>query len=160
QELDELEHGLFTYCLLDGLGGLADKNGDKKVTFEELVDYLGSEVPKLSHSKQHPNYSQTTVEVSDLALSVANYVGTGAPGSSAQYGVLQIRTPDVDGVLVAIDDTPVATLDTRTPRIVKLKAGSHKLAFSKGSMERSLLADVEPGKSKPVEVNLTFSRSD
>jgi uncharacterized caspase-like protein/tetratricopeptide (TPR) repeat protein len=160
QELDELEHGLFTYCLLDGLGGLADKNGDKKVTFEELVDYLGSEVPKLSHSKQHPNYSQTTVEVSDLALSVANYVGTGAASPSGQYGVLQIRTPDVDGVLVAIDDQPVATLDTRTPRIVKLKAGNHKLSFSKGSMERSLQADVEPGKSKPVEVNLTFSRSD
>lgn len=36
----EMKHGLFTYFFLKGLRGNADNNGDKKLTTQELYDYL------------------------------------------------------------------------------------------------------------------------
>jgi len=38
-------HSLFTYFFLKGLGGGADKNGDKTITTGEMKDYLEEEVP-------------------------------------------------------------------------------------------------------------------
>ncbi len=38
-------HSLFTYFFLKGLGGKADKNGDKKITTGEMKAYLQDEVP-------------------------------------------------------------------------------------------------------------------
>lgn len=42
---DDLKHGIFTYFLLKGLGGVADVDGDKAVTVEELFRYVYQEVP-------------------------------------------------------------------------------------------------------------------
>src|SRR5262245_31535824 len=52
--LDLKEHGLFTYALLDGLKGAADKEGyepDGLVTIGELTEYLGKTMPDLA--KKH-----------------------------------------------------------------------------------------------------------
>lgn len=38
-------HSLFTYFFLKGLGGAADKDGDKRITAGEMQAYLGREVP-------------------------------------------------------------------------------------------------------------------
>lgn len=42
---DDLKHGIFTYFVLKGLGGSADRNGDMAVTIQELYHYLAKEVP-------------------------------------------------------------------------------------------------------------------
>ena len=42
---DDLKHGIFSYFVLKGLGGMADGNGDKAVTVEELFAYVRREVP-------------------------------------------------------------------------------------------------------------------
>ena len=51
-------HGAFTKCVLDGLGGRADRapggNGDGVVTLDELVEYVQQEVPKLTDGRQTP----------------------------------------------------------------------------------------------------------
>ena len=39
-EKDDFNHGVFTYCLVEGLSGAADGNEDGKVTFDEIVQYL------------------------------------------------------------------------------------------------------------------------
>jgi hypothetical protein len=39
-----MEHGVFTYFLLKGLGGEADVNKNNAITFGELGDYVQSEV--------------------------------------------------------------------------------------------------------------------
>jgi len=41
---DEKRHGLFTYFFLKGLGGAADKNKDKKITYDELYTYLSDNI--------------------------------------------------------------------------------------------------------------------
>ena len=37
---DEKRHGLFTYFFLKAIGGTADKNNDKQVTFQEIQEYV------------------------------------------------------------------------------------------------------------------------
>jgi hypothetical protein len=37
---DDKHHGLFTYYFLKGLGGSADKNKDRKLTYDELFKYV------------------------------------------------------------------------------------------------------------------------
>ena len=43
---EDLRHGIFTYCVLKGLGGAADEGGDGAVTVSELYRYVEREVPR------------------------------------------------------------------------------------------------------------------
>ncbi|MHC4946315.1 MAG: caspase family protein, partial [Planctomycetota bacterium] len=45
-ELAALNHGIFTYCMLQGLRGEANLDGDEKVTLSELWLYLQGKVPE------------------------------------------------------------------------------------------------------------------
>jgi hypothetical protein len=47
----ERKHGLFTYFLLDGLKGAADKDGDGWISMEELFSYVRDNVAKVSRRK-------------------------------------------------------------------------------------------------------------
>lgn len=56
-------HGLFTYVLVEGLNGAADKegNGDKKISVKEASNYVVRFVPKISKEiwnfKQNPSFT-------------------------------------------------------------------------------------------------------
>ena len=54
QEKDELGHGVFTYYMLRGLDGKADRNGDNTITISELYEYVSKEVSKETKNTQHP----------------------------------------------------------------------------------------------------------
>jgi hypothetical protein len=45
-DLPEVEHGLFSYFLMRGLGGEADSDGDRAITVEELHGYVAGEVSR------------------------------------------------------------------------------------------------------------------
>lgn len=47
-------HGAFTYSVLRGLNGAADRDRDGFVTAGELIDFVTTDVPKLTHDRQHP----------------------------------------------------------------------------------------------------------
>jgi hypothetical protein len=47
-------HGVFTYYLLRGLGGQADRNHDRQVSVGELFDYVRVEVPQATSGNQTP----------------------------------------------------------------------------------------------------------
>jgi len=49
-EPTDLGHGLFTYYLLEGLAGKADRNGDGVVTVSELFPYLEDQVDRKSRA--------------------------------------------------------------------------------------------------------------
>ena len=62
-------HGVFTYFLLRGLKGEADKNHDGVVTAGELFAYLERAVPEATNGKQNPRAMQglaSTLVVSSL----------------------------------------------------------------------------------------------
>ncbi|HXG67002.1 MAG TPA: caspase family protein [Blastocatellia bacterium] len=158
-ERDDLNQGVFTYCLLEGLGGIADKDNDGKVTFNELTAYLRDEVPRLTDNKQHPKANTTAIEANYLPLSVVRYTDASVSGSK-DYGLLVVRTPDINGVQVSVDGAPVATMNTRTQYPLKVPAGARTLSFAKDGLKREIQLNVEAGRSRLVEVNLTFSESD
>ncbi|MDD5263263.1 MAG: PKD domain-containing protein [Candidatus Bipolaricaulis sp.] len=45
-ESPEVGHGVFTYCVIAGLRGAADLNGDRRVTAWELYEYVARAVPE------------------------------------------------------------------------------------------------------------------
>lgn len=47
-EFAKLGHGIFTYALLEGIGGAADTNKDQRLTIRELSTYIENKVPELS----------------------------------------------------------------------------------------------------------------
>jgi len=57
-EVGDLKHGLFTYALLEILGGELGDNGDSKITISEIKLYVEDRVPELSEkyrgSAQYP----------------------------------------------------------------------------------------------------------
>jgi len=46
---DDLKHGIFTYFVLKGLSGAADRDGDEAVTVAELFRYVEREVPRKAY---------------------------------------------------------------------------------------------------------------
>lgn len=53
-ESDQLRHGVFTYYLLEGLGGRADLDGDRVITIDEIYNYVSQKVPAATNQNQHP----------------------------------------------------------------------------------------------------------
>jgi len=53
-EKDELQHGVFTYFLIEGLKGKADADRDGMVTVDEAYNYVSQHVPAATSQEQHP----------------------------------------------------------------------------------------------------------
>jgi hypothetical protein len=53
-EKDELQHGVFTYYLLEGLRGKADLDRDAMITVDEAYRYVYEQVPAATGQEQHP----------------------------------------------------------------------------------------------------------
>ncbi len=47
-------HGVFSYYVIKGLEGAADENKDGVVDANELIQYVGTQVPSATGNKQHP----------------------------------------------------------------------------------------------------------
>lgn len=69
-EDDALQHGIFTYYLIEGLKGSADYDSDGLVTVDEAYRYVSYEVPKATAQEQHP-VKKGSVE-GQLVLGVVN----------------------------------------------------------------------------------------
>ena len=157
-ELDSLNAGVFTYSLLEGLRGNADTDNDGMVNFKELKDYVSDKVAELTERKQRPQSNTTTIGANYIPISLVRYGSPTSTGGS--YGTIVVRTPDLEGVEVSINGTVQDQLTSRTQSTIKVAAGTHTLSFSKGGIKRDIQTTVEPGKSKLVEVNLSFSEGD
>jgi uncharacterized caspase-like protein len=56
-ESQALGHGVFTYFLLEALGGEADADGNSLVTVPEVFSYVSRMVPENTGRRQHPTMS-------------------------------------------------------------------------------------------------------
>ena len=54
EERDDLQHGVFTFYLLQGLKGGADYNADGIITVDEAYSYVSTHVPQVTGQNQHP----------------------------------------------------------------------------------------------------------
>jgi len=69
-EKDDLQHGVFTYYLLEGLRGKADLDRDSMITVDEAYRYVYDQVPRATGQEQHP-VKKGSVEGS-LVLSIVH----------------------------------------------------------------------------------------
>lgn len=53
-EDENLQHGVFTYYLLEGLTGAADADKDGIITVDEAYRYVSTHVPRATGQEQHP----------------------------------------------------------------------------------------------------------
>ena len=53
-ENEELQHGVFTHYLLEGLRGKADTDNDGLVSADEVYSYVSEKVPQATCQEQHP----------------------------------------------------------------------------------------------------------
>lgn len=60
-ELQLEPHGALTYLVLAGMGGPADRNGDRSVSVRELIDYATAEMPNLADRLSQEPISQKPV---------------------------------------------------------------------------------------------------
>src|SRR2546423_8533634 len=148
-------HGVFTYFLLEGMRGNADQNVDGVVTFDELKKYVREKVAAYTENKQNPGGNTTSIETNDIPVAI---VPTDCK-DPANCGALVIRAPEMEGVNVAIDDKPAGVLTRRTEITRRVPTGDRLLAFTSGNTRQVRRTSVQPGKSKFVEVNLTFTTS-
>lgn len=61
-------HGVFTWALLEGLGGAADANRDQMVTAGELFDHVSNRVRQETNSRQNPRALSGTSKDFPLAV--------------------------------------------------------------------------------------------
>jgi len=69
-EDDRLQHGVFTYYLMQGLQGRADYDRDGLITVDEAYRYVSDAVPKATAQEQHP--VKTGSVEGQLVLGIAN----------------------------------------------------------------------------------------
>jgi uncharacterized caspase-like protein/tetratricopeptide (TPR) repeat protein len=148
-------HGVFTYFLLEGLRGNADQNVDGVVTFDELKKYVREKVAAYTDNKQNPGGNTTSIETNDIPVAIVPTDCT----DPANCGAIVIRAPEMEGVNVAIDNKPSGVLSRRAEITRRVPVGDRLLAFTFGNAKQVRRTSVQPGKSKFVEVNLTFSTS-
>ena len=53
-EDDALQHGVFTFFLIEGLKGRADYDGDGLITVDEAYRFVSEAVPDATAQGQHP----------------------------------------------------------------------------------------------------------
>jgi uncharacterized caspase-like protein/tetratricopeptide (TPR) repeat protein len=113
-------HGVFTYALIEGLRGQADRDGDGVVRASEAIEYLGRTVPGETESQQHPRIAGTFDALTPLAIARR-------PVQAAPVSTLEISGPA--GSSIAVDRVPRGRLRADgTLRLEGLAAGRHSLA--------------------------------
>jgi len=149
-------HGCFTYFLLEGLKGRADRDGDGFVRAGELLDFLSEQVPKATQSLQHPRAA------GDIDTRLPMSVIPGAPAkisakvaASPQMVALEVR--GAPGMEVYLDNAfRGRVLPNGMLMIEQIKAGDHDISIISPSAEPinqklSLLAPKREGFSKRAE---------
>ena len=128
-------HGCFTWYLLEGLRGKADRDTDGVVRIGELLDYLSEQVPKATQSLQHPR-AAGDIDVR-LPLSVLSNRSTKITENAAvmtREVTLEVRS--LPGLEVYLDQVfRGRVLPSGALVIEQLKPGEHDLALLSPNIE-------------------------
>lgn len=104
-ENERLQHGVFTYYLVQGLKGFADNPADNNITVTELEAYLKSAVQKETQNKQTPVIAKTGNN---------ELLGSLTPELKAK--LMQQDTKTVSGEMLAMGRTTDGTSAKQTYR--------------------------------------------
>lgn len=142
-------HGVFTYYVLRGMEGEADRNRDGRVTADELSEYVRVNVERDTEGRQHPTSDQASFDP-NMLLAYLPAVAI----DSGQTGRLIIGT-NMDGVEIYVDGERVGTAGRNAPLAIDLSEGEHALRAERlgyEPVERTEL--VSPGREASVTMNM------
>ncbi|HEX3877010.1 MAG TPA: tetratricopeptide repeat protein [Bryobacteraceae bacterium] len=123
-ESPELEHGVFTYYVVQGMGGAADVSHDGVVTADELSEYVHEEVRQMTGGKQNPTSDRSNFDPNMMIAFVpANAVPGKAP--APKTGGLVFES-NMDGTEVWVDGQSMGTVSKGKPlNLPGLQPGDH-----------------------------------
>jgi tetratricopeptide (TPR) repeat protein len=155
-------HGLFSYFLVQGLKGQADRDRDGLVTADELIDYVRNHVREYA---QQRSAQQTPTESGDFDpdLILAFNPKTAAESDSAPTladGTLVVES-NKEEVEFLLDGKPMGVVSPGKPLTLPgISAGVHTVQGVKKGYDpdgpRQVL--VYPGKETPVSLRIQFAR--
>jgi tetratricopeptide (TPR) repeat protein len=125
-ESPELEggHGVFTYYVVQGLGGAADGSHDGIVTADELSEYVHTQVRQYTRERQNPTSDRTNFDP-DMFLAYVPANAAPATAPDPKFGSLVFES-NMDGVEVFLDGKSVGTVSKGTPlNVPGLPPGEH-----------------------------------
>jgi uncharacterized caspase-like protein len=80
REAEALQHGAFTFALLNGLAGAADGDQDGLISVSDLFAFTAKHVPVLTEGRQHPYHD---IRGTDLVFAAAGNRPIDAPAPAA-----------------------------------------------------------------------------
>lgn len=105
-------HGIFSYYLFKGLQGAADANHDRKITPDELFNYVSERVAAATKDKQQP---VRIGHISDMQLSLV--AASGAPPLRLRPNRLLLAfAGDLRSALFALAQGPAAQTPSAAPQ--------------------------------------------
>src|SRR5215510_14919343 len=164
KSFEDVENGVFTWAVIEGLRSYADRNNDGIVRPSELADYVRTRVPERQSARQlppqNPDYFKPTGTGADeLPLSIVGALQASS-NVTPQLGAMVIRVPELEDVEVAINGCSIGKVGSQRERVIRAPIGEHKLLFTKDNLKLEERVKVEADESTNIEVNLAFSRSD
>jgi tetratricopeptide (TPR) repeat protein len=122
-------HGAFTWFLLEGLRGKADRDADGFVRMGEILDYLSETVPKATQSLQHPRAAgdiDTRLPLSVLPARAA----TISENVAAPLRTVTLEVRGAPGIEVYLDNAFRGhVLPSGVLLVEQLKPGDHELSL-------------------------------
>jgi tetratricopeptide (TPR) repeat protein len=152
-------HGVFTYYVVQGMGGAADSSGDGVVTADELAEYVHTQVREYTENKQNPTSDKANYDPEMLLA----YIPSKAKPASApapKFGTL-IFESNMDGVEVFVDGKTIGVLDKGKPvSDPGLAPGEHtvqgvRMGYEPDGPRQEM---VYPGQETPVKIHIMIPR--
>jgi uncharacterized caspase-like protein/tetratricopeptide (TPR) repeat protein len=117
-------HGAFTYSLLEGLKGKADKDHDGVVRVAEVMEYLSSVVPERTQALQHPQAAGHIDPAMALAI-----VNQPAPVPAAPVSSSSVELQGTAGTEVYLDNRYFGRIRPAGALVLEgLSTGPHELS--------------------------------
>lgn len=175
RESTDIQSGIFTHYLVEGLAGAADANRDGIVLFNELSGYVSMRMEERNIGSKYPQRPVTRGEGSEL-IPVAALPGgfeeveaggtsTGGTveaitpsgtGSASGFGTLKL-TIGLDGVQCFVDGVLKGSSTGGAITVENLAPGEHTVKlFKEGYETREFKAQVFAG--QVIEKSLNFSK--
>ncbi len=159
-ESETLQHGVFTYYVVQGLGGAADTDHDGVVTADELADYVRTQVREATGRQQNPTSEKGSFDPQMLLSYVPANVNPAAP-PAPRFGTLVFEA-NRDDVEVFVDGVSKGVLskDQTSLVVTGLQPGEHTVKGVRMGWEPDGPRPemVRPGETSTVTFKLLIPR--
>ena len=153
-------HGVFTYYVVEGLGGAADTNGDGVVSADELAEYVHTQVREKTEGRQNPTSDRGSFDP-NLLLAYTPSTAKPAAAPAARYGTLTFEA-NLDEVEVFVDGKSIGVLRKKGQAlsVPGLPPGEHSVKGVKMGYEPDgpRQETVYPGTESTVSIRILIPR--